>query len=144
MNELAWLATRPVWRLGNPRIASIVPTYQQRHIQHLTAFHQVIVQYCPFFHLAQSLMSERRILIPDVVDDPSYCVALHELGHVLEPTQRRINVVEAWIGTPNIHHNEISAWRWAQEHALWWTPEMDAVMQYSLSTYGILTAVPKS
>ena len=127
----------PIWRLGDRRIASVVPMYQQIHFQHLTAFHRVVVAYCPVMHLAQSSARERHIIIPEIVDDPSYCCALHELGHIIEPTQQPVNVWDSWIGSPNVRHNEIEAWRWAQAHALWWTPEMDAVMQYALWTYGI-------
>ena len=128
---------KPAWRLGDRRIASIVPTYQQRHIHHLTTFHHVTVQYCHAHHLAWALASERRIAIPEVVDDISYCAAMHELGHILEPTQRFITDIAYWDQTPNREHNEIEAWRWAQEHALWWTPTMDATMIYALCTYGI-------
>ena len=126
-----------MWRPGNRRIASIVPTYQQRHIHHLTTFHHVIVQYCQNLRLAHSSTQERRILIPEIADDISYCTALHELGHILDPAQHFISVTDFGIGTPNIAHNEIGAWRWAQEHALWWTPTMDATMIYALCTYGI-------
>mgnify|MGYP001577740530 CR=1 FL=1 len=126
-------------RIGNRRIASVVPTYQQMHIHHLTTFHQVVVNYCATPQLAQSSRNQRCIHIPDAVDDVTYCTALHELGHVLDSTQRHITVFDYFIGTPNVAYNEIGAWRWAQEHALWWTPEMEATKKYALGTYGIAT-----
>ena len=126
-----------MWRLGDRRVASIVPTYQQIHIQYLTAFHRITVGSCSSVFSAQASTVQRRILIPEIVDDRSYCAALHELGHIICPTQLPISQIEYWAQSRHIYSNEIGAWRWAKEHALWWTPEMEDTKRYALSTYGI-------
>mgnify|MGYP001567411366 CR=1 FL=1 len=120
-----------VWMLRNRRIPSVVPTYQQAHVQHLANAHKIHVSaICANVYHAAAFIHTRTIIIPEASNDVNYSAALHELGHILDPTQQ-------WAGSRHIHSNEIGAWRWAKEHALWWTPEMEATKRYALSTYGI-------
>ena len=129
-----------VWMLRNRRTPSVVPTYQQAHIQHLANANRITVSaICSDVWQSAALIRSRTVIIPEAINDVNYSAALHELGHVLEPTQHPVNVIEQWnsFSTPHIQHNEIHAWRWAKEHALWWTPEMEDTKRYALSTYGI-------
>ena len=129
-----------IWRPGNQRIPSVVPTYQQAHIQHLIKVNKITVSaICADAWQSAAMARSRTVIIPEANTDVNYSAALHELGHILEPTQHPVNVIEQWNGFSNRHiqHNEIHAWRWAREHALWWTPEMEDTKRYALSTYGI-------
>lgn len=53
-----------------------------------------------------------------ITDDESYCSALHELGHIVCQT-----------------HDEIVAWDWARNNAVYWSDEMDDVMFKCLAMY---------
>jgi hypothetical protein len=65
-----------------------------------------------------------RIAIPPIKSVKTYALALHELGHVLSPTQtgRRLD-------------KEVDAWRWARAHAREWTPVMQAYAAQCLVGY---------
>lgn len=75
-----------------------------------------------------------------VTDDTTYAVAMHELGHVLSPLgslgHDRVAAAPtaAWRLKLTEEH---AAWEWAQHYALDWTPAMDAVKAWALSTYDV-------
>lgn len=61
---------------------------------------------------------------PRVVDDESYVVTLHEIGHILGHGQglRRLD-------------EEVKAWVWAIKNAVTWTERMTQEMRDCLLTY---------
>lgn len=74
------------------------------------------------------------VLCRPVVDESTYAVAMHEFGHVLHPTGR--------LQTPGQPPNwmlrlqeEESAWEWAEMNALDWSPTMEHVKEFAVSTY---------
>ena len=127
-----------MWMLRNRRIPTVVPTYQQAHVQHIANAHKIHVSaICVNVYHAVAMIHTRTIIIPEASNDVNYSAALHEMGHILDPTQQAVTAMDYWNGAPHIQRNEIGAWRWAKEHALWWTPEMEDTKRYALSTYGI-------
>ena len=68
----------------------------------------------------------RVVVVGRIVDETTYAVALHELGHVVDAN-----------GQQHTHQllAEESAWAWARYVALDWTDSMTSVEQYALGTY---------
>jgi hypothetical protein len=73
---------------------------------------------------------KRAIVIGTIVDETTYAVALHELGHVLSPTGAVFDPAQDLELL-----REESAWAWARHHALDWSPAMDHVAQWAFGTY---------
>jgi hypothetical protein len=92
-------------------------------------------------HGAAASVRDRAILCTPITDESLYAVALHELGHVLAPSgslpgvdghPARVQMLE-----------EQAAWEWARHYALEWTPLMEQVAAYALSTYeAVLPTLP--
>lgn len=91
-------------------------------------------------------MVNQTIMIAPVVDETTYAIALHEMGHCLHPTGR----VTEFEGSKVMRaRNEVatlrdmrlqlleeeSAWEWAEANALRWTPDMQAVKDRALGSY---------
>ena len=73
-----------------------------------------------------------------IIDDTTYAVALHEMGHVVAPCgglpeERRRVTGAASLRVKLIE--ERAAWDWAMHYACDWTPAMEQVKQWALSTY---------
>lgn len=109
-------------------------------------------------YLSGARTDESAIQITNVDDEPTYCVALHELGHKLHPLGSlapELNAIlkaldpdgagrhlfmDEGLALMNrfyslMHLAEDSAWEWAQAHALRWTPIMEATKQFSEQDY---------
>jgi len=79
----------------------------------------------------------RGVQIHPVIDETTYCVALHELGHWcavggmvvtpagLTPFQMQCHKMD----------QEDAAWQWARANAMEWTPPMEAVYVWARETY---------
>ena len=84
---------------------------------------------------ALSLPEPRKIaLVSPILDETTYAVALHEMGHLLAPSGILRTVVE---GNPKnlMRLEEDAAWQWAKHYALDWTPAMDALATWAEGTY---------
>jgi hypothetical protein len=69
-----------------------------------------------------------------ITDDTSYAVAMHELGHCLAPGGHYAMDINRL--TPRVSlDQEEAAWDWAYRNALDWTPAMEQVRTWALSTY---------
>jgi len=77
----------------------------------------------------------RRVVIAaPIVDETTYAVVLHELGHLLHPGGSvRTAATAKSLGL--MQHEEEAAWSWARHHALEWTAVMETVAEWALSTY---------
>jgi hypothetical protein len=76
----------------------------------------------------------RLVIAHPVVDDTTYAVVLHELGHLAAPSGILRHAVSGDRG--NLQRvEEAAAWAWARHYALDWTPAMEAVAQYAEGTY---------
>lgn len=85
------------------------------------------------------------IIIAPVIDETTYAVALHELGHCLSPTGmlhdqgsrgwRKTNQLMCKRDVRLKMLEEQSAWEWAHHYALEWTDAMTFVEQLSLNSY---------
>lgn len=68
----------------------------------------------------------RTIRIAPVRGDVSYAIALHELGHLVEPqaTGRYPRLLKEW-----------RAWQWAMRNATQWSPRMEHTRRKCLRAY---------
>lgn len=77
----------------------------------------------------------RAAFVGTIVDETTYAVALHEVGHLAAP----LGVLRALLGEANNMNlsldEEDAAWQWARHYALIWTPVMDAVAKWAEGTY---------
>lgn len=88
---------------------------------------------------------QRAIRIAPIIDETTYVVALHELGHCLAPlgflhlemskTFRMTNQLATTRDVLLQLEAEYAAWDWAQHHALEWTPVMEYVKRMTLGSY---------
>lgn len=86
------------------------------------------------------------IRIAPVIDESTYAVALHELGHCLAPLGRVHHIAgsRAFVrtGLPAtlrdarlLFDAERSAWDWARHYALEWTPLMEHIELLGMQSY---------
>lgn len=86
------------------------------------------------------------ILIGLVVDETTYAVALHELGHILHPmgrvhhsegsrAMREHGTVDTARDARLQYDAECAAWEWAKRYALEWTDPMRRTRRIGLSSY---------
>jgi hypothetical protein len=74
------------------------------------------------------------VIAAPIVDETTYAVVLHELGHILHPG----GVVRSAATAKSLglkQHEEEAAWSWARHNALEWTAVMETVATWALSTY---------
>lgn len=95
----------------------------------------------------------RAVVVSPIIDETTYAVALHEIGHVASPTgylrvvKETDNAVEVRQLVSGSHADaqraeEDAAWEWAQHYALDWTPAMEAVKAYGRGTYDAPSVKP--
>jgi hypothetical protein len=76
----------------------------------------------------------RVALVSTITDETTYAVALHELGHLASPTGMVRGVTTGDL-TNLLMVEEEAAWQWARHYALEWTPVMERLAAWALSTY---------
>jgi hypothetical protein len=82
---------------------------------------------------------QRVVIVAPIVDEATYAVALHEMGHLVAPLgflksaraacQSRERLMAVKLA------EEEAAWEWAEHYALEWTLTMQAVRDYGYGTY---------
>lgn len=90
--------------------------------------------------------SQKCIRIAPVIDDTTYAVALHEIGHCVSPLGMMTESEGS--ATMRLTHNcatlrdvrlqleeEYAAWGWAHYYALEWNDLMTTVETYAVNTY---------
>lgn len=98
------------------------------------------------FVLADETIHVNAVIIAPVIDESTYAVALHELGHHLAPLGRvaslegslsmRMHKQPATLRDVRLQLlEERSAWEWAHHYALEWTPLMDYVESLGIASY---------
>lgn len=99
------------------------------HVLWLAQRHDVEVHLVASFDNAAAVTSlfSREVHILPVVDDVTYVVALHELGHLLHPNGHVEN---------DKLTSERAAWTWAEAHTIEWTPAMLATKLRYLGHHG--------
>jgi hypothetical protein len=85
---------------------------------------------------ACALTSGRVVFAAPVIEETTYAVVLHEIGHLASPTGIVRHAVAPG-GNPAsvLLIEEEAAWAWAQHYALEWTPVMESVKTWALGTY---------
>lgn len=105
--------------------ASTLPEGALRaHIHSLCRVHKITWRKIPRIQLlsSKSTLIEREIWAPQVTSALMYAVALHEIGHLV--TER----------THGVLLNEAAVWLWVRDCALVWSPTLDALVAYCLTT----------
>ena len=112
-----------------------------KHIDHLLSITDIPYTFVEsMMHSRFSFHPERRIWIPrfdNGLGDMSYAVCLHELGHAHDPYYFNVTT-GMWVSRATIQKAEVLAWEWAQANALVWTPPMEDMKRFALSTYGVM------
>lgn len=115
----------------------------QRHAQALAAaFGARLIESAQLLpEEAFAVQGLRCAFVHSIIDETTYAVALHELGHLAAP-----------LGFVSKHHAldankanlrldaEDAAWQWARHYALLWTPAMEAVATWAEGTYAAAPA----
>jgi hypothetical protein len=76
----------------------------------------------------------RLVVVSPIIDETTYAVALHELGHLVSP----MGMLRAHVDGNHARlsrDEEDAAWTWAEHVALLWTPPMAAVRAWAEGTY---------
>jgi hypothetical protein len=92
---------------------------------------------------ALALPNLRVALVSPVIDETTYAVALHEMGHLAAPLGF-VPRVAGVVGRPDdmLRTQEDAAWDWAKHYALLWTPLMDRLANWARGTYDEPTPRP--
>lgn len=79
-------------------------------------------------------VKRRAVFATTIVDETTYAVVLHEIGHLAAPTGSLVS--KGARGSMNLQRvEEDAAWAWARHYALDWTPAMEAVATWAEGTY---------
>lgn len=127
------------------------PTELSQHVHDLAqAFHvRVFVRTDMQPHeaaAAETIDDRRVIVVSPIIDDSTYAVALHELGHCLSPNgmlppgefsrQYQHSKTPACVRDVRLCiEEERAAWEWAHRYAFYWTDLMAFVERLSRSNY---------
>lgn len=114
------------------------PEQLQAHARALAAaFHVRLIEDVnvkPHEAFAAIVHTHHVVACAPIIDETTYAVALHELGHMIAPTGAVRHLVSG--DTRNLQLlEEEAAWTWAKHYALIWTAPMVAVVSYSLNSY---------
>lgn len=111
------------------------PRYAQ-HVLDLAAAFKVTVHISPNLRPEQAGANPRirAIAISPIVDETTYAVALHEMGHLVNPLGCR-SLENRDLPAVTVLSEEHAAWEWAQHVALEWTGPMEAVRVWAVGTY---------
>jgi hypothetical protein len=115
---------------------TMTPAARQAHARELAAAFNVrlieTAQLQP--DEAMAILHLRVALVSPIIDETTYAVALHELGHLIAPTGVVRHVTTGDRG--NLQRiEEDAAWKWAKHYALDWTPVMEALATWAEGTY---------
>lgn len=80
-----------------------------------------------------------------IIDETTYIVALHELGHLIDPMghlleqkSKRFQQHHVYCDARDVRltiDEEVAAWSWAKRHAIEWTPAMASVRRMTFGSY---------
>lgn len=115
-------------------------TELQAHARALAAAFDIRLIEAPALKPEEALaLSRWRVaLCHPVIDDTTYAVALHEMGHLASPTGV-LRTVATGDQSRLMRDEEDAAWAWARHYALVWTPAMQAVAAWAEGTYAAPT-----
>jgi len=87
----------------------------------------------------------KKVRVHPIIDETTYCVALHEIGHCVSPTgmmffewSLSMRLFRQPTSVRDIRialEMEDAAWMWAKHYALEWTPLMQNTAAMCLATY---------
>lgn len=85
----------------------------------------------------------RAVVIHPIIDETTYAVALHEIGHLVAPlgALRAMHDVRDNDEGNLKRIEEAAAWEWARHYALLWSDVMQHVATWAEGTYATATAV---
>jgi hypothetical protein len=83
---------------------------------------------------ALAIPRRRIVLASTIIDDTTYAVVLHEMGHLIAALGS-LRTQDTSANRNLMCDEEDAAWQWAEHYALDWTPAMQAVKDYARGTY---------
>lgn len=118
------------------------------HIANVAKENDIVVKYIPGPIKGDGSGDPRTqtIRVPVINGPVSYAIALHELGHLLDPMgslqranyatifNRKTGLRTPWDNDLYILE-EAFAWEWAMKNALTWTPSMSRTARWGFETY---------
>lgn len=109
----------------------------QAHAQQVATAFDVRLIACPQLRPEEAfaVVQLRAVFASPVVDETTYAVQLHELGHLLAPSGLLRDVVRDGDPANLMRDEEDAAWAWVRHHAIVWTPVMETVAQWAEQTY---------
>jgi hypothetical protein len=111
----------------------------RRHAERLATKHQVHLVQNPDHKPEEAVAfpSIRTVLCYPVVEEVSYAIAMHEMGHVIAigGTGRVKEGMTEMQMVMAMMDQEDSAWGWAITHALYWTEAMEHWKNWARETY---------
>lgn len=91
--------------------------------------------------------TERAVVAAPIIDETTYAVVLHEIGHILAPLGSLAHQRQRATSIEQAHRlrleAEDAAWAWAKHYALDWTPAMDALRVWAYGTYEAAAAAAR-
>jgi hypothetical protein len=85
----------------------------------------------------------RLVFVAPIIDETTYAVALHELGHLIDPMGMPQKRAALNGNADNLLRDcENAAWQWARYQALVWSDAMEHVAQWAEGTYNRPSAPP--
>ena len=112
------------------------------HLKRLSREHNIIVEevFGGPRHGARAWPGLRFIRLPEVCDDTSYALALHEFGHLIAPNGSGISIGQFGDKNDPMHcydllKEEFAAWAWARENAIEWTNGMEHTQMLCMKSY---------
>lgn len=94
----------------------------KRHVLGLVAEHRLVLSWCQGVYQAEAYPAARAVTLPRIRGARTYLVALHEIGHAVSGSARRLY---ARFDFPGEFACEAWAWSWACESV---PPEIAAAM----------------
>lgn len=108
------------------------------HIYQLARDHRIAILEVPGFppEEAYSVPVKRAIVCAPVTEATTYCIALHEMGHIATETHpEELRLVRSTRDVIERLEREDAAWAWARRHAAEWDDVMEFVYQYARTSY---------
>lgn len=102
-----------------------------KHVAKLAKANRVKVVFVSDFYDCAGWIAERKVYILPVIDERTYAIAMHELGHVLGPMQ----AYHSGIGKGTFADAEIGAWLWAKANTQFWMTGMQKTLKKCLQSY---------
>jgi hypothetical protein len=109
------------WRASGYTMSCETTKDYAKHITELLIEHDITMMIISNSEDSCAFIQNRKIHCSEITSDITYCIALHEIGHIVGNRRGRSAL-----------YAELGAWEWAIETAIEWTYYMNLVMRICL------------